>query len=73
MLRAKLAFAALGAALTYHSASADDRVTAGEASVEPPTLISLGIDWPIAGDDNRNASVAVEYRKSGSAPAPRAP
>jgi hypothetical protein len=28
-------------------------------------LISLGVDWSIEGDDNRNASVDVEYRRSG--------
>jgi hypothetical protein len=44
---------------------AQDRVTAGEASVEPPTLVSLGIDWRIDGDDNRNARVDVEYRPRG--------
>jgi hypothetical protein len=32
---------------------------------EPPTLISLGFEWQIDGDDNRNASVAVSYRKKG--------
>jgi len=46
-------------------AHAEDRVTPGDPTVEPPTLISLGIDWPIEGDDNRNASVGVEYRRSG--------
>ena len=29
--------------------------TAGDFSVEPPTLLSLGFDWKISGDDNRNA------------------
>jgi hypothetical protein len=38
---------------------------AGELSVEPPTLLSLGFDWKIAGDDNRNAQVDVTYRKTG--------
>src|SRR5437762_8642275 len=56
-------FAALLCALT---AAAEDRVTAGGASVEPPTLISLGFDWSIDGDDNRNAAVTVEYRTAGS-------
>ena len=64
-----LALAALGAGsiAAIHVAAADDRVTAGEPSVEPPTLIALGVDWPIEGDDDRDASVAVEYRKSGDA------
>jgi hypothetical protein len=49
------------------AAVAEDRVTAGAASVEPPTLVSLGVDWAIEGDDNRNAVVAVEYRQAGTA------
>ena len=56
-------FAALICALT---AAADDRVTAGAASVEPPTLISLGLDFSIEGDDNRNAAVTLEYRQAGA-------
>jgi hypothetical protein len=40
-------------------------VTAGAFHVERPTLISLGFDWRIAGDDNRNARVEVAYRKKG--------
>jgi hypothetical protein len=32
---------------------------------EPPTLLSLGFEWQIDGDDNRNASVVVSYRKKG--------
>ena len=46
-------------------ADAQNTTTAGEFSVEPPTLLSLGFDWKIAGDDNRNASVDVSYRKRG--------
>jgi hypothetical protein len=37
----------------------------GALVVEPPTLISLGFEWRIEGDDNRNASVGVSYRKKG--------
>ena len=40
-------------------------VAAGVFHVERPTLISLGFDWRIAGDDNRNARVEVAYRKKG--------
>jgi hypothetical protein len=40
-------------------------VAAGAFHVERPTLISLGFDWRIAGDDNRNAKVEVAYRKKG--------
>jgi arylsulfatase A-like enzyme len=40
-------------------------VTPGEFIVEPPTLINLGFEWHIDGDANRNARVAVSYRKAG--------
>ena len=39
------------------------RVTPGEFVTEPPTLISLGFEWHIDGDDNHNAAVAVSDRK----------
>jgi hypothetical protein len=45
--------------------SAADRATAGEFITEPATLISLGFEWRIDGDDNRNAQVAVTYRQQG--------
>ena len=32
---------------------------------EPPTLLSLGFEWRIAGDNNANATVAVSYRRKG--------
>jgi hypothetical protein len=38
---------------------------AGEFVIEPPTLINLGFEWYVEGDDNRNATVDVTYRKSG--------
>jgi len=44
---------------------AEDSVTAGELFIEPPTLISLGFEWIIEGDDNRDAAVALEYREAG--------
>ena len=40
-------------------------MTAGEFVVDPPTLINLGFEWFIDGDDNRNAAVDVSYRKAG--------
>jgi hypothetical protein len=39
--------------------------TSGDFTVEPATLVSLGFEWKISGDDNRNASVDVTYRKLG--------
>src|SRR6476620_7202506 len=35
--------------------------------VEPATLINLGFEWFVEGDDNRNASIAVSYRRVGEA------
>ena len=37
----------------------------GDFWIEPPTLVSLGFEWRITGDDNRNAKVEVTYRKRG--------
>ena len=42
-----------------------NRITAGEFIIDPPTLINLGFEWVIKGDDNRNAKVEVSYRKKG--------
>ena len=47
---------------------AQTTTTAGVFSVEPPTLLSLGFDWKITGDVNRNAQVEVTYRKKGATP-----
>jgi hypothetical protein len=40
-------------------------VRPGHFVIEPPTLISLGFEWYIVGDDNRDATVNVWYRKIG--------
>src|SRR5437868_4543207 len=52
---------------TIGLAHAENRTTTGELLVEPPTLIALGFEWSIQGDDNRNARVGIEYRKKGAA------
>lgn len=44
---------------------AANAVTPGEFVVERPTLICLGFEWKIGGDDNRDSSVELSYRKSG--------
>src|SRR5271155_3085921 len=44
---------------------AQNGTTSGDFTVEPPTLVSLGFEWRIAGDDNRNAHVDVTFRKKG--------
>ena len=55
----------LAAALAGQAAHAQDAVTAGELILEPATLISLGFEWMIEGDDNRNAAVDLSFRKAG--------
>jgi hypothetical protein len=42
-----------------------DRTSAGRFVVEHPTLHSLGFEWTIDGDANRNASVDVSFRAVG--------
>ena len=62
--------AAPGSSLSTRSAAAapeGNGVRTGELVVDPPTLINLGFEWFIQGDDNRNASVEVSYRKQGGA------
>lgn len=38
---------------------------AGELVVEPPTTSALGLEWLIAGDSNRNASVTLAWQRAG--------
>jgi len=54
-----LAWAALGAAPT------SDSTQAGQFTIEHPTLRSLGFEWAICGDANRNAAVSVAFRPVG--------
>ena len=42
-----------------------NKVKAGELVIDPPTLINLGFEWLVQGDDNRNAKVEVAYRRKG--------
>jgi hypothetical protein len=49
------------------SARADDVLHVGSAKADPPTIISLGVQLFVTGDDNFNASVTVRYRKTGAA------
>ena len=60
-----LASFALLASHTAPGPRSPDAVAAGEFIVEPPTLLCLGFEWKIEGDENRNAAVAVQYRKRG--------
>ena len=53
------------AVLTAPALRAENGVRPGEFIIEPPTLICLGFEWAISGDDNRNATVDVSYRRAG--------
>jgi hypothetical protein len=68
-LLAALVAASLGAPAAQAAADASAKpvnaVKAGELVIDPPTLINLGFEWLISGDDNRNAKVEVTYRKKG--------
>lgn len=46
-------------------AQSTDQVTPGELVINNPTLINLGFEWHIQGDENRNSEVAVSYRRAG--------
>jgi hypothetical protein len=46
--------------------SAQNSTTPGRFHAEHPTLHNLGFEWLIDGDANRNASVEVRFRKSGT-------
>jgi len=45
---------------------AQNAVTPGRFHTEHPTLLNLGFEWLIEGDANRNATVEVRFRKSGT-------
>lgn len=47
--------------------AAQNSVEAGRFHVEHPTLHNLGFEWPVRGDANRNATVKVDYRRTGEA------
>jgi hypothetical protein len=55
-----LTFLASGLAL------ADNVIHPGVPVFDRPTLTTLGVQLPITGDDNFNASVTVRYRKTGA-------
>ena len=65
MITGKKVFPIALALLFAGALSAQTSTTAGEFTAEPPTLVSLGFEWRITGDDNRNATVETSYRKKG--------
>src|SRR5215510_6871609 len=51
--------------LSASFAFAQNSVSAGTIDIEIPTLHSVGFVWNISGDENRNATVGLEYRIKG--------
>src|SRR5262245_57185181 len=58
--------ATLAASLLAGPAFADDVLHPGTASLDPPTVVTLGVQLMVAGDDNFNATVSVRYRATGT-------
>jgi hypothetical protein len=56
---------ALALVLLTMPARAQTAVSSGKLVVDAPTLTAIGVEWKITGDDNRNATVEVSYRKKG--------
>jgi len=52
--------------------ASDARTAAGVLYVEPPTLHSLGFQWHISGDSDRDGRVGVRYRGQVTSMTPRA-
>ncbi len=44
------------------AAHADDVLHPGTPTMDRPTVVALGVRWPLTGDDNFNATVTVRYR-----------
>ncbi len=60
-----MAIVLFGQSQTASAVASDNKIQPGELVIDHPTLINLGFEWVIKGDDNRNAKVAVAYRKLG--------
>ncbi len=58
---------ALSAQKTIPSSHFRNKTKTDRFVVEPPTLICAGFEWMISGDENRNATVSVQFRKKGNA------
>ncbi|MBM3814449.1 MAG: hypothetical protein FJW20_22725 [Acidimicrobiia bacterium] len=52
--------------ITFCTLQAQNATKPGRFHVERPTLVNLGFEWAIEGDANRNATVEVRFRKSGT-------
>lgn len=66
--RLLLAALALLLALQPRAARADDVLHPGTLNLDPPTLVTLGVQLLVTGDDDFNAQVTVRYRVTGTTP-----
>src|SRR5256885_13849638 len=65
MLRFGALTLAAGLCLTA-PARADDVLHPGAVNVDRPTLVTLGVQLLISGDDDHDAAVTVRYRRTGA-------
>jgi hypothetical protein len=67
MMKNGLTFTLTAILLAFCSSTlrGQDATTSGRFHVEHPTLLNLGFEWSIEGDDNRNATVSVQFRRVG--------
>ena len=59
---AQSSYAQIAAEPSPFTSDNPNAVVPGELFTEPPTLINLGFEWLIQGDENRNARVEVWCR-----------
>ncbi len=52
--------------LSAFAGIAADKIQPGKLDIDPPTLIGLGFEWWVSGDDNKDAQLTVQYRKEGA-------
>jgi hypothetical protein len=57
---------ALPLILSVSSAQAGNDLVVSEAKLDPPTVVSLGVQLLVSGDDDFDATVDVRYRKTGT-------
>lgn len=51
----------------FKSSVAQNFTIPGEVTTPYPTIINLGVEWNIRGDDNLNGTVTVQFREKGTA------
>lgn len=50
--------------IVFKSSVAQDFTIPGEVTTPYPTIINLGVEWNIQGDDNLNGTVTVQFREN---------